>query len=289
MKLGLGTAQFGMDYGVSNRIGQTPPDEVAAILERAAASGVEVLDTAPAYGNAEQVLGETGLAPRFRIVTKTPVMSGVEPALRADLVERTLHRSLAALGVDAVAALLVHSVADLWPDSGAAIAKRMTQLKEQGMIGAVGVSVYSRDDLLRSSGVLPPDLVQLPMSVYDQRMLSDGSIGALAGAGVEVHTRSAFLQGVLTMAPEEIPSHLASLREHHRRYLEALDSAGISPLQGALGYALGVPGPGAVIVGVNTLRQFEELLRVEPLEHPRFAEWALDDPGLLNPALWTRS
>ena len=73
MKLGLGTVQFGMNYGMSNLRGRTPPAEVDHILRLAADNGVQVLDTAAVYGDSEVVLGKL-LAPDhdFRIVTKIP-------------------------------------------------------------------------------------------------------------------------------------------------------------------------------------------------------------------------
>ena len=77
-RLGIGTVQFGQPYGISNRHGQVPPEEVRAILSRAARAGIGLLDTAANYGEAEQVLSqmETG---GFRMVSKTiSVRQGVE-------------------------------------------------------------------------------------------------------------------------------------------------------------------------------------------------------------------
>lgn len=289
MRLGLGTVQFGMDYGISNRAGQTPPDEVVEILDRASEAGVEVLDTAPAYGSAERVIGASGLAGRFRIVTKTPVLIGTSPAERADAVERSLYESLRRLRVDAVAGLLVHAVADLAGDAGEGLARRLVSLREQGLVGRVGISVYSADDLHAAREVFAPDIVQLPLSIYDQRMLADRSIDTLVATGAEVHTRSALLQGVLVMSASELPPHFAGVRAHHERYLEAITELGLSPLQSAIGFALGVQGPTTVLVGVNTLAQLQELLRVAPVDSRDLARWALDDPDMLNPARWNRA
>ncbi|MCZ7635911.1 MAG: aldo/keto reductase [Verrucomicrobia bacterium] len=58
MKLGLGTAQFGMNYGISNTSGQIAPDDVRRILQKASEHGISVLDTVAGYGNAEAVLGQ---------------------------------------------------------------------------------------------------------------------------------------------------------------------------------------------------------------------------------------
>lgn len=289
MKLGLGTAQFGMDYGVSNRVGQTPPDDVGMILRRALEAGVRVLDTAPAYGTAEQALGDSGLADRFDVVTKTPLLSLVNADDRADAVEISLLRSLEQLRLERVYGLLVHAVSDLTGNHGDEVAARLADLRAQGLVRHIGVSIYSAGDLRQASDMIAPDIVQLPLSVYDQRLLCEGTVERLSAAGVEIHTRSALLQGVLALAPEELPSHLAGMRGHHESYFKTIAELRLTPIEAAVGFAIGVPGPAAVIVGVNTLDQFEELMRVAPLESESFTRWALDDPQLVNPARWARS
>lgn len=289
MRLGLGTAQFGMEYGVSNRVGQTPPDEVAAILGRALEAGVRIIDTAAAYGTAERVVGDTGLAGSFDVVTKTPPRPSADAGSCADGIEKALLRSLERLGLDSVYGFLVHAVTDLTGDDGAEVAARLVSLREQGLVGRIGVSVYSADEIRLASDAVAPEIVQLPLSVYDQRLLADGTLARLVREGVEVHTRSALLQGVLAMTPDELPAHLAGLKAHHVRYAAEVADLGLAPVDAALGFALGVQGPAAVVVGVNTLAQLEDLLDVAPLESGRFARWAIDDVDLVNPARWERS
>ena len=74
VRLGLGSAQFGLDYGVTNLRGQTTPADVAELLRIAGHAGVRVIDTAPAYGSSEETIGACLPSEHhFRIVTKTPV------------------------------------------------------------------------------------------------------------------------------------------------------------------------------------------------------------------------
>lgn len=70
-RLALGTAQFGMRYGVANRVGQVPAGEARRILERARTAGMDTLDTAAAYGASETLLGSVGVAD-WIVVTKLP-------------------------------------------------------------------------------------------------------------------------------------------------------------------------------------------------------------------------
>ena len=111
-RLGLGTVQFGQDYGIANRDGRTPEAQVAAILARAAENGVSVLDTAPAYGEAEAVLGRVGAAQRFRIVSKTPYF-GSPAAFDVPRLRRSIDDSLERLGATGLDAILIHHPDDV--------------------------------------------------------------------------------------------------------------------------------------------------------------------------------
>ena len=60
-KISIGTAQFGLDYGISNQRGKVPFSDVENIIELAYSRGIDKLDTASAYGKSEKVLGEIGV------------------------------------------------------------------------------------------------------------------------------------------------------------------------------------------------------------------------------------
>ncbi len=67
--LALGTVQFGMAYGVANAAGQPSAASVQTILDTARLAGIDMLDTAEMYGEAETVLGQSK-TDGFQIVTK---------------------------------------------------------------------------------------------------------------------------------------------------------------------------------------------------------------------------
>lgn len=279
MKLGLGTVQFGQPYGVSNRRGQVPPAEAAAILERAAEAGVRVLDTAANYGAAEQVLAGLDTAP-FRIVTKTVnVTKGVEAVMaRARASKAALPRA---------DTLLVHAAADLaepalWP--------ALQRLKDEGVFARIGISVYVADDPVRLAARFHPDVMQLPFSLLDQRLLQDGTLGQLAAMGVEVHARSLFLQGLLLMAPQEVPEHLKEAAPHLAALNARLAKAGATPLAAALGFVLSRPEIAVGLVGVTGLEEFDAILAAAAAPPPAL-DWdacALSDERILTPSLWNR-
>ena len=260
--LGLGTAQFGGPYGVSNVRGKPTEAEVRHILAVAGQRGVQVLDTAPAYGDSEEVLGRA-LAPghSFRIVTKTPTAADSAGAGGvAQAVSDSLQRTLRHLRQPAVDGLIVHNARQVLEESGGSLIEAMLEQKARGRVRAIGVSVYEAEQVDRVLDVFTPDLVQLPLNALDQRLLRSGHIRALAAAGIEIHVRSVFLQGLLLMAPEQMPPHLATAAPFVSAFRHAAAQQGVSLVAAALGFVRGVPGVGTILAGVTALAELEQVL-----------------------------
>lgn len=289
MKIGLGTAQFGMDYGISNREGQTSTDEVVRILEVARQNRISVIDTAALYGASEEVLGRT--LPRdheFRLVTKT-IRIDVDRITGedADRMEQAFFSSLEKLSGCGVYGLLFHNTDDLLAEGGELLLERMEALRHTGRIEKIGVSVYTAEQLDAILELMEPDIVQLPMNVLDQRLLAGGRLAALKSRNIEIHVRSAFLQGLLLMDPESLPDFFASARRHLEGYHAFLRENSITPVRAALGFLAGRFEIDCIVCGVNNHRQLMELCRsAAPLPDIDFSTFALDDATLLNPSCW---
>ena len=286
MKLGLGTVQFGLDYGVSNAVGRTPEAEARRIVDAAYTAGVRLFDTAPSYGDSESVLGRA-LAGRTdaRIVTKTvparqsakgPASLGLQDSLRR------LQRSK-------IYGCLVHHAADLVGEGGEEILDDLKRAKEQHLVDRIGVSVYTAREIDEVLEWFVPDIVQLPASAFDQRLLASGHVADLKRRGVEIHVRSVFLQGLLLMAPSSVPPYLAAARGPLEAFDRACHSAGIDRLTGALGFALSNPLFDAVLVGVTSSDELSQVLAaaVRPVTMS-YSDFALDDASLVSPAAWKR-
>lgn len=285
-KLGLGTVQFGLDYGISNRSGRTAAEEVGMILTLARERGISVLDTAPAYGESERVLGGFPLREAgFKIVTKTPQWA--EGGDLARQLVSGLRNSLAALGISRAFGLLFHRAADLEGAGGKALMRSARDCQARGWVEKVGVSVYTAEeiDAVMASG--PPDLIQAPVNVFDQRLIRSGHLKALRAAGVEIHVRSAFLQGLLLMDPADLPPAMDRARGPLDSFRAFAASRSLTPLEAALGFALGLPEADIVLCGVNDSAQLRDIcLRARALECREFEALALDDESLLNPSGW---
>lgn len=292
MKLALGTVQFGLRYGVANTTGQPAEAEVADILRHAAGAGVEVLDTACLYGDSEAVLGRCLPADhRFKIVTKTPKFAGIDGAMAASKLKAAFAESCEHLRLPRLYGLLAHDANDLLGTEGDAIWRAMQELQAEKRVIRIGASVYNGSQIDALLLRYPIDLVQLPLSVLDQRLIQSGHLDRLASRNIEVHVRSAFLQGALLMPLDSLPPHLAGLRPCLEQISVRAAGLGITPLQAALRFVSGLKQVAAVVCGVDSVAQFDQLAAA--LEHPETAlgadeaaACACGDTQLLDPSQW---
>lgn len=290
MKLALGTAQFGLPYGIANARGQLSLAEGRRILRTAEDAGVSTLDTAIAYGDAEQRLGEIGVE-GWQVVSKLPPI----PADRSDVgrwVEESIHGSLAALRVDSLHGLLLHRPGQLLEPGGDELFWAMQCAKRDGLVSCIGVSIYDPEELAALSARFSFDLVQSPLSLLDRRLEESGWLARLHADGVEIHTRSVFLQGLLLMPPERRPAKFTRWAPVWSSFDALVAESERSPLELCLGYALSIDEIDRVIVGIDGLAQLGEILEAarRPVRTATDRLPPCADAELLNPALWsTRS
>ncbi len=291
MKLGLGSVQFGLDYGIANSKGKTAAETVAAILELAAERGITVLDTATSYGDSEAVMGRA-LPPGqpFRVVSKTryfrlPTISKDDAAT----LQTDFRASLERLGVDRLYGLLLHHCDDLFVPGGERLLAAMAEFKDRGLVEKIGVTVYERRQIEAVLAGFAIDLIQLPINVLDQRLTAGDFLASIKRAGVEIHARSAFLQGLLLMPPEEMPDYFAPIRPLMHDYRAAITASGMTAVQAALAFVRRNQAVDHVLVGVTSRAELAEILSA--FEGPAFAEFdfspfAVDDVRMVDPSQW---
>lgn len=293
-RLGLGTVQWGMAYGVTNSSGMAAPAAVSSMLITARQAGITLLDTAWAYGDAERVLGEQGkLANGFSVVTKTRSLKGmvVSHAEAATVVSDAFNASLTRLGVSKVYGLLAHNADDLLGPLGDTLWALIQSFKSEGRVEKIGCSVYDPTQFFVLQQRYALDLVQLPYNMYDQRYVTSGMAARAKSSGVEVHVRSAFLQGILLGEPGKLPLHFAGVRAHHAALWAQYEALGLSPLQAALGFCLACPDIEKVLVGCERPEQLDGILRaaavtVSSEDLQRLGQFAVNDEAIINPSRW---
>lgn len=285
MKLALGTVQFGLNYGVANTDGQTSLPEAASIVGEAWRAGIDTLDTAIGYGTSEQRLGEIGVGD-WKIISKLPAVPDSVSDID-DWAEASVRASLARLKVNRLYGLLLHRGGDLAGGKGRLVFAALEKLKSKGLVGKFGVSIYDPGELDPIISNYPVDLVQAPYNVVDRRIVTSGWLDRLNRKNVELHTRSAFLQGLLLMSQKEQTARFAEWTNLWALWHEWLNDRGLSPLQGALGFVVSEPGIERVIVGVDVLRQLRGILEAANRSTPSAPEAiAVNDQQLINPSLW---
>jgi len=289
MKLALGTVQFGLDYGVTNKTGRVSESEVRRILQAARLSGVDTLDTAVGYGDSESVLGRAGVD-GFRVVTKVGLMPdtvGTEDATCRWLVEQVEH-SCARLQIPCIDTLLLHRPEQLLSAQGDWIAKALAQVRAAGVAKKVGFSVYGPDTLADLVRVVRPDVVQAPLNLIDRRLISSGWLERLHAMGTEVHVRSVFLQGLLLARASERPASFSQWQSLWARWDAWLASGTRSALQACLQFATTQPGIDRVVVGVESADQFAQLVAASraTAEQPDWPDTVSNEENLINPARW---
>ena len=257
-KLALGSANFGLDYGVANHTGKISESELADMLVVAKAARIEIIDTAQAYGDSETRLGSLCNDNQFNLVTK----------IGAEFTNQTLNHDVihcvkesCRLDQSRLYAVMLHRPEVLLGNQGNEVVRELQILKEQNIVTKVGVSVYSPEILTAISSVFEVDIVQAPFNLFDQRILSSGWSDKLKSSGVEIHTRSVFLQGLLLMQKSGLPDYFMKYwPAHFEAWYEFLDYNRADALEVALKFALQQDWIDKIVVGVDSVSQLEALV-----------------------------
>ncbi len=282
MKITLGTVQFGINYGISNTHG-VPSDAVLKdIFATAQKWQIEKLDTAAAYGNAEERIG-TWASKDFQIISKFPKV-GLESEL-----ETALETSLKRLQTPKIYGYLSHN-ADVLIENPA-LWKALQKAKAQGKVEKIGFSLYHPEQLdqLLSENCIP-DLVQLPYSILDRKF--EAQLGVLKELQTEIHVRSVFLQGLYFFNPDELPEKLQPLQNALNKLHGFCKDAGVSVAEAALNYVNSNPHVDQLVLGVETAKQLEEnaamitYWKPNPGLFEQIEGITVENKSLLNPVNW---
>lgn len=236
------------------------------------------------------MLGAESESP-FRIVTKTAsFQKSVLTDADADVLEQTFLDSLAKLRRTSVYGLLLHHCEDATAAGSEIIFERMQKLKARGQVQKIGISAYNPaqvDAVIERTAI---DIVQVPFNVLDQRFKQSGCFSRLKRLGVEIHTRSAFLQGALLADPDSLPLNFSASRWRFARFRASSAEAGRSPLAAALHFVLSQEEINCCVVGVSAYAEFLEILEACDGSAPfaDLTDLASDDEQLIDPRRWRR-
>ena len=258
----LGTVQLGMDYGLGPDRAKPSSEKAFAVLDQAAAQGVNAIDTANNYGDAEHIIGQWLQKRRGNtddlpwVVTKIgPLKSTSFDALRDEIYSQ-VDACRQNLGVEKIDCLMLHNCEDYIAHSDE-IQRIFAELRDDQAFRFSAISAYTRHDygMIAESGF---DAVQIPLNVFDWRQIESGGIEKLAKAGMMIFARSVFLQGLVVHAPEELDRRMeycVPVLETYRRLCREFE---LSPAVLALSFVLSVPGITSAVLGCDNPTQVKE-------------------------------
>ena len=286
-KIILGTAQFGMDYGVNNRRGRIPEKDVFAILDRASKDGIGTIDTAYLYGCSEEIIGAFIKSGKntFKVVSKLPKCA-------SEGVSKIFEETLKRLGMPSLYGYLIHSFESYEKDKR--LWDELKKLKAEGRVEKIGFSLYLPAELERlfKEGI-DIDILQLPFSVFDQRF--DPYLAEIKNNGIELQVRSIFLQGLVFKDLECLDTYFVKIKDK----LEVLNALsvklGVSIVSLCVNFTVANKFIDKVVVGVDSLLDLVEIISAskagflsKDVMH-EIKNMRIDDEDILLPFMWKLS
>lgn len=282
-KLILGTAQFGLPYGINNKKGLLPEEDVKNILQNAASLGINTLDTAAEYGEAERRIGEFHKNHRlFNVITKFS-------KTQEENWETSLKRSLNKMNLDSINTVMFHSYG-AFLENRKNLSKIVNTSRGQ-LFSKLGVSVYTNQEMIALKEVDEVEVIQLPFNMLDNEHQRGEILTELKSAGKEIHTRSCFLQGLFFMDEDNLPGKLKPLEPFLKKIKKIAEENKFEIGHLAIQYVLNKNYIDGVLFGVDSIEQLEQnikwsnkkiseeiLIQVDTINVP--------DPILLNPSQW---
>ncbi|MDD4182780.1 MAG: aldo/keto reductase [Candidatus Omnitrophica bacterium] len=286
-KVILGTAQFGLDYGISNKRGKIPHEEVFEILNKAIKSGIDTFDTAYNYAESEKVIGDFVkiYGKKIKIISKLPACSHTE-------VKDLFYSSLSNLNASSLEGYLIHNFESYKKDKK--VYEELAKLKEKGKIAKIGFSLNfpSEFEAILESGCAV-DLIQLPFNVFDRRF--EHYFAGIHKRKIEIHARSIFLQGLVFKKPSELGKNFQPLRKNIEK-LHLISEKSKIPLSDlCFNFVSFNKYINRIVIGIDSLTQLNDYISQASHFHAQFRKFypALNSLNLRNeklivPACWEK-
>lgn len=297
-ELCLGTVQFGMKYGINNQIGRQPTrEESFEMLDYAIGHGINTIDTAAAYGEAEEILGsylkQCEKKSSLKIISKLrPNVIDKDISAEKIIIEECKN-SLCRLCIEQLDGYLLHTPEYIYHED---ILAAMLKLKQEGYVKNIGVSIYDLKEGYAAMDTGVVDYIQLPYSILDQRGIKEGFIAAAKKAGIKIFTRSAFLQGLFMMEHNKIPEHLQKAVPYLEIMEDILKQFKADKIAAILQFVKSEKDIDYLVFGVERKEQLEEDLRkanemdvpVECIERLK-KEINNVEQAVIFPSLWAKN
>lgn len=258
MRISIGTAQFGLNYGVCNPHGRVSFNEIEKIFDYANIIGINKLDTAISYGDSVNILNSFDIS-SFEITNKINISQSHINS--PDQLYNEISEFSASLKQAKAHNLLIHNPDFLTdPFIKSKVFKILSQCKSEGLINKIGLSIYSPTDLDSYFEEDYVDIVQLPFNIFDTRLLRSKWFFRLKDKKVELQARSIFLQGLLLCKANELPKKFLHFSTDIEKLNIFCKKFNLSRLELSLIFVQNLDDFNSIIVGVNSFKQLTEIV-----------------------------
>tara|TARA_Y100001968_G_scaffold333232_1_gene394867 strand:- start:2919 stop:3836 length:918 start_codon:yes stop_codon:yes gene_type:complete len=290
----LGTAQFGSNYGITNE-NNILHSEAREILEFAQSVNINSLDTAYSYQNSESIIGSSyPLSCNFKISSKFPSQS--DKYFSKDSKEQwnnIFKTSLLRLKISSLDTYFIHNINDLKKDGRDLLLEWLLDLKQEGLIRRIGLSIYNKSDL---SGIYLDnfDIVQLPLSIYDQTFINNNTIKYLNDIGLKIQARSIFLQGIILQRIDKLPDFFSNeFKQHHHNFYNHLKNLDAHASEYAISFIRSINEIDSFVVGISSIKELKKLyssfIKSQIFYSSDFDAWHWSIKQDLDPRNWNLS
>lgn len=256
-KLCLGTAQFGNSYGITNKNEIIETNSAERIIREAFEKGINYLDTAQAYGKAEEIIGKCAkYNQNLKIISKLKkieISQGSKDLCK--ILEKEFFESLIKLRSQYIDTYLVHNVKDLFSEEGEVLINWLLSIKKRGLVKNIGVSLY--DPLEITQEILKNfDVIQLPLSIYDQRFLQKNLFEIIKKYKIEIHIRSIFLQGLILENSSNWPKTVSrDFKKHHENLEINLKKNNLTLIDAAVEFIKNIENTDLILFGITSIKE----------------------------------
>lgn len=295
-KLVLGTAQFGLDYGIANKIGKPEENKAFEIMKYAVENGINYFDTAYSYGNSETTIGKflnifEVYKNKINIITKMPSLK--KEKLNEKNINNRFFESLHRLGQESIYCYMIHDFSDI-ENNCDEIGNIFLKLKENGYIKKIGVSIYEPYQLEFLVKYFDFDLIQLPISIFDQRFITNKFLQRLKRKNIEIHARSIFLQGLLFIEENNLPPKMNKFKDHILRLNEISLKYKLSKEEIALLFVYAINEIDKIVIGVEKIDQLQGNVKILNKSESfnkiktfiNFKDFFIKDTNIIDPREW---
>ncbi len=283
-KIGIGTVQFGLEYGINNKNGKPNFKTISEILKLAMIEKIDLIDTARNYGTSENAIGQFLLQNKgiFKIVTKFKSSNEKE-------LHKSISDSLSALNVDSLYALLFHDFSDY--KNNTSLLTELGKYQKNKIVNKIGFSLYFPDQLdYLFNHEVKFDIIQIPFNIFDRRF--EKYFDILKEKKIEIHTRSIFLQGLFFKDLNDLPDHFLTVKNKLKHLHMIADKYNFTIAELSIGFALAKKQIDRIIVGVDSIENLKD--NISTASKYKYKEeiiddllcLAIDDEQILLPMHW---